>query len=369
MKSVLVVDDEPDVLEITAHFLLGKGFDVARATNGAEALQRAAASIPDVVLLDISMPGMDGITVLGELKRSYPATEIIMITAHAELDTAITCMKRGAYGYLMKPLDFNHLYMDVSRALERRQMTLELDEFHKNLALKVEELQRLNEQKNRFLGMAAHDLRSPLGSIRGFSQFLLEGGLDGQTSKEFLQIINTASDEMLSLLDNLLDISQIESGKFDLRIDNADISELVEKRAALQKVMAVKKNIVIDIRAEKGLICPMDRERIAQVLDNLISNALKYSPAKTVVRVEAAREGGMARVAVRDEGPGIKESERHKLFGEFQKLSSRPTGGEKSSGLGLAIAKKIVMAHKGEIGVEGNNGKGSVFYFEIPLRQ
>ncbi len=368
INSILVVDDEPDVLEITSHFLRGNGFAVTCAADGMEALRHASAAAPDVVLLDISMPGMDGITVLGELKKNYPATEVIMVTAHAGLETAITCMKKGAYGYLMKPLDFNHLYLDVSRALERRRMTLELDEFHKNLALKVEELRNLNEQKNRFLGMAAHDLRSPLGSIRGFSQFLLEGGLDGQTSKEFLKIINTASDEMLNLLDNLLDISQIESGKFDLRLVTADISELVAKRVALHHVLAAKKNIAVEVNAEPALMCIMDKERIAQVADNLISNAIKYSPAKTIVHVKTVKDGGMANVAVRDEGPGINENERHKLFGEFQKLSARPTGGEKSSGLGLAIAKKIVEAHRGEIGVESKNGNGSSFYFKLPLR-
>lgn len=369
MNSVLVVDDEPDVLEITAHFLAGKGFAVTRAANGAEALRQAAASVPEVVLLDISMPGMDGIAVLGELKKKYPATEVIMITANAEVDTAITCMKSGAYGYLMKPIDFNHLLLDVNRAFERRRMALALDEFHKNLELKVEELRNLNEQKNRFLGMAAHDLRNPLGSIRGFSDFLLMGGLDADASKEFLRIINTTSNEMLNLLDNLLDISQIESGKFDLHLDTADMSELAEKRVALLRIMAAKKNIAIEVDAERGLVCLMDKVRIAQVVDNLISNAIKYSPEKTSVRLETARDGGMARVTVRDEGPGIKENERHKLFTEFQKLSTRPTGGEKSSGLGLAIAKKIVEAHNGGIGVESGTGSGSAFYFTVPLKE
>lgn len=139
MNSVLVVDDEPDVLEITSHFLRGKGFAVARAASGLEALRLAADNAFEAVLLDISMPGMDGIATLKELKVRYPATEVIMITAHDEVTTAITCMQEGAYGYLVKPLDFNQLYLEVSRALERRRMALALDDFHKNLELKVEE--------------------------------------------------------------------------------------------------------------------------------------------------------------------------------------------------------------------------------------
>lgn len=245
------------------------------------------------------------------------------------------------------------------------------DRLLKELIMKYVESERklrdLNQLKNKFLGMAAHDLRNPLGSIRGFSELLLEGGLDEEDAKEFLRIINSTSNDMLNLLNDLLDISQIESGKFDLRLVSADISELVGNRVALARIMAAKKNIVIDLHAAKGLTCLLDKERIGQVSDNLISNAVKYSPEKTTVRVETVKEGGMAKVIVRDEGPGINEDERHKLFGEFQKLSARPTGGEKSSGLGLAIAKKIVEAHKGEIGVESNDGRGSAFYFKIPV--
>ncbi len=368
MNNVLVVDDEPDVLEITAHFLRGRGFAVERAANGAEALRMAAAGPPDLVVLDISMPGMDGIAVLGELKKKHPATEVIMVTANAGVETAILCLKMGAYGYLMKPLDFNLLYLDVSHALERRRMALELDESRRKLEQKVEELRKLNEQKNRFLGIAAHDLRNPLGSIRGFSDFLLEGGLDEETSQEYLRNISGASSDMLILLNDLLDIAQMESGNFDLHLANADISEMVGTRAALARLSAAKKDIAVEVHLQEGLVCLMDQDRIAQVVDNLISNAVKYSPHKTIVRVETSREGGMARVTVRDEGPGIKENERHKLFGEFQKLSARPTGGEKSTGLGLAIAKKIAEAHQGHIGVESEAGKGSAFYFKIPLK-
>lgn len=150
IDRVLVVDDEPDVLEITSHFLRGKGFAVTRAASGLEALRQAAEAAFEVVLLDISMPGMDGIATLKEFKARYSATEVIMITAHDEVETAITCMQEGAYGYLVKPLDFNQLHLEVNRALEHRRMALALDDFHKNLELKVEErtaeVRRLHEK-------------------------------------------------------------------------------------------------------------------------------------------------------------------------------------------------------------------------------
>lgn len=374
-NNILLVIAEPELLKIAASFLQDKGFTVTRAASGVEALQQAVDNTFEIILLDISTPGMGGVDALKELKVKYPTTEVITITHHDEEQlTAINYLQEGVYGYLVKPLDFNQLHLAVNRALERRRMALELEEYHKNLELKVEELQNLNEQKNRFLGMAAHDLRNPLATIRGLSEFLLEDDsnkeeLSEEDSKEFLQIINSTSHEMLHLVNDLLDVSQIESGKFDLCIDQSDISELIKKRAVLLRIMAAKKKITLDIHTESVLVCQMDKERIAQVIDNLISNAIKFSPKKTTVRIETAADGAMAKVTVQDQGPGINENERHKLFGEFQKLSARPTGGEKSSGLGLAIAKKIVEAHKGEIGVENTNGKGSTFYFTIPLNK
>ncbi len=150
MNNILVADDEPDVLEITSHFLRGKGLTVARAASGLEALRQATDTVFEVVLLDIAMPGMDGITALRELKARYPATEVIMITANDEMPTAITCMQEGAYGYLVKPLDFNQLYLEVNRALEHRRMALALDDFRLQLERKVEdrtaEVRRLNEK-------------------------------------------------------------------------------------------------------------------------------------------------------------------------------------------------------------------------------
>ena len=374
MNNVLVVIADPEVLEIAADFLRYKDFTVARAASGLEALQQAVKNTFEVILLDISISEMGGIDALKELKMKYPTTEVIMVTHRDKVPSAITCIEKGAYGYLVKPLDFNQLHLEVNRALERRRMALALDEYHKNLELKVEELQNLNEQKNRFLGMAAHDLRNPLATIRGLSELLLEEdsseeGLNEEEAKEFLQIINTTSHDMLHLVNDLLDVSQIESGKFDLRLDQADLSELVEKRAAMLKIMAAKKKISLDMHTGRVLVCLMDKERITQVFDNLVSNAIKFSPEKTTVRIDTVADGAMAKVTVHDEGPGINENDRHKLFGEFQKLSARPTAGEKSSGLGLAIAKKIVEAHKGEIGVENTNGKGSAFYFTIPLNQ
>lgn len=230
------------------------------------------------------------------------------------------------------------------------------------------ELKRLDELKNKLLGMVAHDLRNPLSSIRGFSEMLLEDGVDEATRKEFLGVIFNVSEEMLHLLNDLLDVSQIQSGKFELRKKTGELADVVKRRIHLNQVIAAKKNIKIEMKMESSLAISFDHERVGQVLDNFISNAIKFSPQGSTITVTLKGDGMWSRVEVADEGPGIPEEERARLFGEYQRLSSEPTGGEKSTGLGLAIVNKIVKAHGGEVGMKsGKDGKGSVFFFTLPV--
>lgn len=246
------------------------------------------------------------------------------------------------------------------------------DQLLKTLVMKYvqaeSELKKLDELKNKLLGMAAHDLRNPLASIRGFSEILLEDSVDEETRKEFLGVIFNVSEEMLRLLNDLLDISQIQSGKFELRKKAGALDEVVKRRIHLNQVIAARKDIKIETEVESSPLISFDHERIGQVLDNLLSNAIKFSPRGSKIAVTLKADGMWSQVEVADEGPGIPDEERGRLFGEFQRLSSAPTGEEKSTGLGLAIVSKIVKAHGGEVGVKhGKDGKGSVFFFALPV--
>lgn len=246
------------------------------------------------------------------------------------------------------------------------------DQLLKTLVMKYvqaeSELKKLDELKDRLLGMAAHDLRNPLTSIRGFSEILLEDSVDEATRKEFLGVIFSVSEEMLNLLNDLLDISQIQGGKFELRKKTGQLDEVAKRRVHLNQVIAAKKDIKIGMSVESSPAISFDHERIGQVLDNFLSNAIKFSPRGSTITVTLKADGIWSFVEVADEGPGIPDEERGRLFGEFQRLSSAPTGGEKSTGLGLAIASAIVKAHGGEVGVKrGKGGKGSVFFFALPV--
>ncbi|MFC1726867.1 sensor histidine kinase [candidate division KSB1 bacterium] len=229
-------------------------------------------------------------------------------------------------------------------------------------------LAELNRLKNKFLGIAAHDLRNPLASIISFSEIIRdeETGPVNEEQKEFLDLINKSGIQMLNLVNELLDVAVIESG--ELRIDSQvhSIKELLEERFKINSNIAAKKNIKLHTSFNEIPELRFDRDKIAQVIDNLTSNAVKFSPPDTNIYLSLKFEKDKAVVSVRDEGPGISEEDRKKLFGEFQKLSARPTGGEKSTGLGLAIVKKIIEAHKGKIWVESKLNKGTCFYFTLP---
>ncbi|MCK8600938.1 sensor histidine kinase [Desulfoferrobacter suflitae] len=244
-----------------------------------------------------------------------------------------------------------------------------LNNLTKKHADSTRKLVELNQQKNRFLGIAAHDLRNPLTSIRGLSEILLSEA-DGPLSKEqreYLGVIHSASSGMLTLVNNLLDISVIESGKFDLDTSIGSLKSLIEERIRIHKVLAKKKNILLvealpDIGEQR-----FDSSKIAQVVDNLLSNAIKFSPRGRHIYIDLSHAGDQARVSVRDEGPGIPLEHQETIFGEFHRLKARPTGGEKSTGLGLAIAKRIVEAHGGTLQVESQVGTGATLSFTLPI--
>lgn len=258
----------------------------------------------------------------------------------------------------------SELYNEFAR-LNNELVTAQRELIKRNI-----ELERLNEIKNQFIGVAAHDLRNPLHIIEGYSQMLLDrlfGDLTPEQHK-FISVIRKNSDFMLKLITDLLYISKIEAGKLQLELEVADLVALLERNVELNRLLAEQKRISILFRRE-GDFPPLalDAPKIEQVLNNLISNALKFSNPRTTVEVLARGGEGEAVVSVKDEGQGIPADELHRLFIPFENLSVKSTGGEQSTGLGLAIVKRIVEGHKGRIWVESEVGVGSTFYFTLPF--
>jgi len=228
-------------------------------------------------------------------------------------------------------------------------------------------LEELNQLKNRFLGIASHDLRNPLYLIKSYGE-ILKDDLQGKihpTRENFLKKIIASSEFMESLLDNLLNISKIESGKYDLNMKEENLNALTKGQIDTHELIAKNKNIKIAFDMGKIPMIFCDKNAIVQIMGNFIGNAIKFSPSDTIITVRTAREGNAVRFSVSDEGPGICQEEQGLLFNEFQTLSNQPTGGEKSTGLGLAIVKKLIHLHGGKVGVSSEFGKGSTFFFDL----
>ena len=365
-RKVLVVDDDRLNIRILSGILKSDGYVVADASSGERALELFPEFHPDLVLLDVVMPGIDGLETCRQLKRTYgdKCAPIIFITAKSESDDVVEGLLAGGVDYLPKPFKPKEVLARIRSHLQNQAMA-------EQQALLVEQLSKANAAKNRFLGMAAHDLRNPLASIRGLAEFLREG-VAGPITADQLKLVETihaASQSMLDMVNELLDVATIESGELKLQLEKHNLGDLVGKSVVLTNMEAVKKSTRVVFDPPASPVIPIiDAAKMKQVIDNLLSNAVKYSPPGSTVRVivRSGPETGACSFSVQDQGPGIPDSERDKLFKDFGRLSVQPTGGEKSTGLGLAICRKIVEAHRGTISAENLPSLGCEFRVNLP---
>ncbi|MBC8235066.1 hybrid sensor histidine kinase/response regulator [bacterium] len=421
--DILVVEDSLTQAMQLKYMLEHHDYQVSIAKNGEEALASINKHKPAIVISDIMMPGMDGYELCRQIKTNDNLKDIpvILLTQLSGPEDIIKGLECGADNFVTKPYDEQFLcsriqYIITNRKIRRDvattmgmeiffagqkhfitsdrmqildlllstyetviQKKLELERANNELlAMKREleqknaELEELNEQKNLFLGMAAHDLRSPLSIIQSYSGFLLDiesGVLSKEQEIDFLSIIKSNSNFMLQLIDDLLDISKIESGKLELNLYQTDLLSLVKDNVALNSVLADKKQIKLSFSYDEVLPEMMiDAPKIEQVLNNLISNAVKFSYPHSTVEIYVARSEANTVISVKDEGRGIPSDALDKLFNPFEKISATGAEDEKGTGLGLVIARRIVDEHQGKIWVESEVGKGATFYVSLPIK-
>jgi len=258
----------------------------------------------------------------------------------------------------------DHLYEELS------QVNNELLTTQRALAKANAILAKLNEEKNHFLGMAAHDMRGPLGVIQMYSDFLIDdnAGKLEQEQLEFLSIIRSTSTFILQLVDDLLDLTKIEAGRLDLDLQPTDLCGLIAHNVKLNQLLATHKSITLSFEHELQIpYILVDAAKIQQVLNNLISNAIKFSNPHSTVYIHLQKNEDAVTLSVRDQGQGIPAAELDRLFIPFQKTSVRSTGGEPSTGLGLAIVRRIIMGHQGTIFVNSVVDQGSTFVISLPI--
>jgi signal transduction histidine kinase len=319
---------------------------------------------------------------LVEYLLNKPDSESTRLVVEEGIRSSLTCplIANGVpIGFLFFSSVAPHAYEDahieayqrvaqqLSVIVEKGRLVSELAAQKAALERQNEELLRLNELKNSFLGMAAHDLRNPIGIITLTVSMLAEdqGSLSRDEQTEFLADIKKQTEQMLALLNSLLDVSRIEAGKLTVQMTNVRLRDFLNETVRRHTKLAAVKGT--RVRHEEVPACDVaaDPIRLRQIMDNLISNAVKFSPPGSTVTVNVRTSLGEVRVGVRDQGPGITGADQEHLFQDFTRLTPQPTGGESSTGLGLAITKRIVEAHGGRIGVESEPGKGTTFWFTL----
>jgi len=366
---VLIVDDMPDNLQVLAGHLVDAGCEILAASNGPRALALVRNRRPDLILLDIMMPDMDGFEVCRILKADPESADIpiIFITARTETDDIVHGFKLGAVDYVTKPFKPAELIARVRTHLELKSSRDLLYTYNRQLERISQHLRRVNEDKNRLIGIVSHDIRGAFGNVVSVSRILTENPeLDENDTDQLLRDIGVEAEHMIALAENLLNVEAIERREFKLKSERVETGQLLEFAISAHQLAASVKGIEFFLDCD-GTPIRGDLTACRQIVTNLVSNAVKYSPEHSRVWLSAAaNEAGQVQISVRDEGPGITPEDQKKLFQPFTRLSARSAGHEHSIGLGLSIVKLMAEGMGGEVACESQPGAGSTFTVVLP---
>lgn len=395
--SVLVVDDEPSVLETIAAILVDEGYDVETAPSVRDAVRHLRRRSFDVVLTDLRMEGEGGLELLAEIRLKWEGTVSLVLTGYASLDSAIDALREGAYDYLIKPSEVTELKATVARAVERsvlgrelRARMAELDdanmklralsehlqhrvddataELHRNLEDLQEAKQQLEDEqeaREQFISMVVHEISQPLTAITAYAQLLQRPDINEPTQSKASSGIVSESRRLARLARDLSYASQLARRTFQIEPVIFDLGALIREQADLFALGAEDNGVAVTV-PDEPLWISGDRDRLSQVVSNLLANAFRYAPGGQV-DVKLNRSGTAAAISVRDTGPGIDPKQLDLVFEPYVRLGVA-AGAAAGSGLGLYIAKAIVEAHGGRIWVESELGKGTTFHVALPVK-
>ena len=317
------------------------------------------------------MPGIDGYETCRRLKENEYTRDcpVIFISAKGEVEDIVEGFRLGGVDYITKPIRREEVLSRIKTHVRLSFLNKQQEKRIQELEFQNHKLEKLDEIKNRFMGISMHDLTNPLSSISGCSDLFLRVGesCSEDEKKDLVRVINQTSNDLLGLVHDLLDISVLGSGRLYLNLSPGNLNSLLLKQVQVNQVLSSRKNIAIITALEEVPDSIFDPNRMGQVIDNLISNAIKFSQPGTSVQVGLTLSDESLEFYIKDEGPGISKEDRYRLFTEFPRINVYPTGGEKRTGLGLSIVQKIVDAHSGAVHVESEKGQGSTFYVELPL--
>ena len=365
---VLVVDDVEQNVAVVSQILRTNGYAVMAAFNGETALRMLEKHIPHLILLDIMMPGMDGFEVCAKIKENENLRQIpiIFLSALSDTDVKVKAFNTGGVDYISKPFQEAEVLARVAVHIKIARLEHEQREL-------IEQLSERNEEKDRLMQIVSHDLRSPLGGIKGLSQILTDGeeAEMPEIVREFSEIIVQTSDTLLNLVNDLLDLAKIESGKQRVNLTEFDIVSTLQNVVKLQEKVAQSKGLQLLFENTIELIpfqLVADEPKIMQVINNLLSNAIKFTPKGGAVTLRLQPQGDdRLLIVVQDTGIGIPAEHLPRVFEKFGNHQRSGTSGEKGTGLGMTIVKRFVELHGGAIDVESQQGKGTTFTISLPI--
>jgi signal transduction histidine kinase len=357
-----------------------EGAIVDTCASAQEALECIDRVDYDAIVTDIKMPGMDGLALLTEIHSRRPQTPTILITGHGEHDLAVQALRGGAYDFIQKPIERDYFVAALERAVHVRQLSRQVDEQQSALerqaaeleqivADRTEELREANRIKDEFLAIVSHELRTPLNSILGWAQLIRSGNLKEDATARALQTIVRSTKALNQIIDDLLDVSRIITGKLRLVAKPVEIMGIVQAALEVVRPAADAKSIRVHVLLDPsaGLISG-DPHRLQQVIWNLLSNAIKFTPARGNIEVILQRVESNARLRVIDSGEGIGEEFLPYVFDRFRQADNTSARAHGGLGLGLSIVRHIVEMHGGSVSAESQGrGKGACFTVSLPL--
>lgn len=358
-EKILIIDDEEIVRDSCIQILSKGNYEIVTAENGEEGLETLEDFQPDLALVDLKMPGISGYEVLDRIHEYDPTIVTIVITGFATVDSAVESMKKGTYDFLPKPFKPDELRLIVQRGLERRELVLE------TIALRREK-EMLREQ---FAAIVSHELKSPLGAVQQ-SMYGLTSDLEDKLSDEQkgkIERLQSRIADLIKLVNTWLRAISVDISTIRDNFEIISVVEMISKAVENVQQHAVRKDITIETSVEETL-SPINGNEVTLVeaLVNIIGNAVKYTQMGGQISIAAREDADKILIEIKDNGVGIATEDIPHLFDDFYVGKTKPEG-ERRSGVGLAITKRIIEAHDGSVSVESELGKGSTFMLHLPI--
>jgi two-component system sensor histidine kinase/response regulator len=367
---IMVVDDNPGNLALISEYLDRARFQVILEQRSDQAIQQAETHKPDMILLDVVMPKLNGFNLCQRLKANETTKDIpvIFMTALSDKENKIKGFQVGAVDYITKPFQQEEVIARVNTHLTIRKLQQQLEAQNALLAKQVEQLKELNASKDKFISMISHDLQSPFSSLRGLIQFTADnlGKYNKNELENMMDLLGNSTDNLYALIENLLTWSRIQRGVLDHLPQNIDIQDIVAQNTNLLTPTADQKQITLkNLIAAKTLVYA-DANMVNAILRNLLSNAIKFTKPGGTVTVSARDDGGYIEIAVADTGIGIGPEHLSKLFRIDVRYKRLGTTREKGTGFGLILCKEFIERHGGKIWIESEVDRGTTVKFTVP---